>query len=159
MHAKPCVEGGRHGYENPVLPSQPLLLARVLNGGKGKEEGKQGAGEHRSWCVAGSHSLQGRNRLIQARSHPMSSALSLPGAEASCLFAEHPVSNTSLSTQPTAVRGSQGGNADLSLCCSDLDSAAAEVAIFADLTSGSQQPAQRSVLQSPFVSKKQTFHS
>lgn len=57
------------------------------------------------------------------------------------------------------VRGLLGRSANLSLCCLDLDSFAAEVAIFADLTSGSQQRVQPTIVQSPVVSKKQTFHS
>ena len=72
-----------------------------------------------------------------------------------CLGFQHNL----LENDRAVVGGLLGGNANLSLCCSDLDSFAAEVAIFADLTSGSQQPAQPTIVQSPFVSKKQTFHS
>lgn len=56
-------------------------------------------------------------------------------------------------------RGVLGVNANPSLRSSGLDSRPAEVAISADVTSGSQQPGQATLVQSPFERKEQTFHS
>lgn len=156
----PCAEGGRPGCENPALPFQPLLLPRVTDGGKGKAERKQGAGEHWSLCMSGSRSQRGCSRMIQDGSRPRSSTSALQiqrGLRFSMEFLsfQHNLSANGC----VAVGGLLRGNANLSLCCSDLDSFAAEVAIFADLTSGSQQPVRPTIVQSPFVSKEQTFHS
>lgn len=155
MHAKPCAEGGRRGGENPVLPSQRLLLANGTDGRKEKEERKRGAGEHRSpfW----SHSQHDCNRLIRANliPHPPRHLFSSEGTR--WRSAEHPMSCTSCYTRPHAclwLAGTEHFSLPFGPC---LSCCRGGYFCWSDIRFTAARPTNYCAI--PFVSKKQTFHS
>lgn len=132
---KPRMEGGKYVCKNPAPPSQPPLLPM---GRTREREERDSPGVPRE---PGSGSQRVCSRIMQDGSHPGSSASALHVQRSSKYSLEHlGFQHDLLVKGPRGCRGCACGNADLPRCGSGLDSFTAEVAIFAALTSGSQQP-------------------
>lgn len=153
---KPGMEEGKYVCKNPAPMSQPPLLPSAMGRTREREDWESPGAPH----VSGSGSQRDCSRIMRHGTHPGSPASALHVQRSSKYSLEHlGFQHDLLAKGPCGCWGRACGNADLPRCCSGLDSFTAEVAIFADLTSGSQQPVQATLVQSPFVSRKQTFHS